>query len=207
MRFKAVWLSSLAVTAAMVTVAMTGQAQTATKTRHRRSRAAVSYSAASGSTSVKRGKAGALAVVNQFEKAYQRKDKQTMIMKLMVPVPSTDNNTLEKRYQWLRGYGPHDLPGSRHQPILFETSKGSFVPDSYTVTKVTPDGDRWKVQVREHGIYRDEDGRYDVSRARLITVTPYKGNYYVMDYVLMENPEDYGFYVDDISDKMTHLGK
>jgi len=34
-----------------------------------------------------------------------------------------------------------------------------------------------------------------------------KGKWYVMDYFLKENPEDYGFWVDDIVDHMTKVGK
>ena len=149
-------------------------------------------------------KTAVLSVVSRFEAAYKRKDKQAMIMKMMVP--SKDAETLEKRYQWLRGYGPTDMPGSRHPPILFESSRGSFVPDSYYITTVTPDQpNTWKVNIHEHGIYRDEDGRWDVKRIRQMTVMKYDGKYYVFDYVLMENPTDYGFFVDDITDKMIKL--
>ncbi len=149
-------------------------------------------------------KAAVLNVVSQFEAAYKAKDKKTIIFKLMVP--SKEAETLEKRYQWFRGYGPTDMPGSKHPPILFETSKGSFVPSSYYVTTVTPDEpNTWKVNIHEHGTYRDEDGRWDVQRLRQMTVIKYNGKYYVSDYVMMDNPTDYGFYVDDISDKMSKL--
>jgi hypothetical protein len=151
-------------------------------------------------------RAAILAVVAQFEQAYQHRDKKAMLFKLMVP--TTDEPTLEKRFQWFRGYGPHDMPGSAHPPILFETSKGSFVPSSYKVSAVAPaERGRWNVTVHEQGTYHDEDGRYKVSRIRRFTITMYKGKWYVMDYVLQENPEDYGFYVDDIIDKMIHVGK
>ncbi len=149
-------------------------------------------------------KAAVLNVVSKFEAAYKVKDKKTMIFALMVPTKEAE--ALEKRYQWFRGYGPTDMPGSRHPPILFETSKGSFVPSSYYVTTVTPDEpNTWKVNIHEHGTYHDEDGRYDVQRLRQMTVMKYNGKYYVSDYVMMDNPTDYGFYVDDISDKMIHL--
>lgn len=149
-------------------------------------------------------KAAVLAVVSQFEQAYKHKDKQTMLLKLMVP--TTDLGALEKRDQWLRGYGPRDMPGTRHPPILFETSKGSFVPSDYTVSSSAPlDSGHWDVTVKENGTYKDEDGRWKVTRVRHFKLTHYKGKWYVMDYVLAENPEDLGFYVDDISDKMTKL--
>lgn len=151
-------------------------------------------------------KAAALAVVNQFEQAYKRKDKQIMLMKLMVP--TTDALTLEKRYKWYRGYGPNDLPGSKQTLVLFESSHGSFVPSKYTVSSALPEeGGRWRVVVKEEGTYRDEDGRYKVNRIRHFKVTQFKGKWYIADYFLKENPEDYGFYCDDIVDKMTPLGK
>ncbi len=147
-----------------------------------------------------------IAVVNQFEQAYAHKDKKTMIMKLMVP--TEDAGALEKRYQWLRGYGPKDMPGSVHPPILFESSKGSFLPTHFAVTAASPtDSNHWNVTVREEGTYHDEDGKYRVNRVRRFTTTKFKGKWYVGDYVLMENTEDYGFFVDDIADKMTPLGK
>lgn len=146
-------------------------------------------------------KGAVLAVVEQWEQAYKRKDKQTLLMRLMVP--TTDLAALEKRYQWLRGYGPKDMPGTKHPPILFETSRGSFVPTGYKVMSAAPaENGRWDVVVREEGTYRDEDGTYDVVRVRQIKLTSYKGKWYVMDYTIKENPEDYGFYVDDIIDRM-----
>src|SRR5579871_3404024 len=147
-------------------------------------------------------RAAALAVVSQFEQAYEHRDKNTMLMKLMVP--TNDQAALEKRYQWLRGYGPKDLPGSVHPPILFDHNRGSFVPTSYKVAEAAPeDPSHWQVTVKEEGTYQDEDGHYHVSRIRHFKMTNYKGRWYVMDYYLQENPEDYGFFVDDISDKMT----
>lgn len=149
-------------------------------------------------------KGSALAAVDRFEQAYKKKDKQTMLMKLMTP--TQDAGTLEKRYQWLRGYGPKDDPGSKHPPILFESSRGSFVPTSYAVVSSAPAGsNKWQVVVRENGTYRDEDGRYKVLRQRIYTMQNVGGKWYVADYVLKENPEDYGFWVDDIIDKMTKL--
>lgn len=150
-------------------------------------------------------KAAVLSAVEKFEKAYQKQDKKAMLMKLMVP--TTDAGTLEKRYQWLRGYGPKDLAGSKHPPILFETSKGSFVPSEYKVTSSAPSNGSWNVGVEEKGSYKDEDGKYKVTRKRLVKVTKYKGSWYISDYVLRENPEDYGFYCDDIIDTMKPVGK
>jgi hypothetical protein len=151
-------------------------------------------------------RATVLAVVNRFEAAYKNRDKETLLLKLMVPVPTTDMATLEKRYQWLRGYGPNDLPGSAHPPILFDLRKGSFAPDSYKVLASAPiDAMHYAVTVREEGTYQDEDGHYKVMRVRHFKMTDYKGKWYVMDYYMQENPEDYGFFVDDITDKMTRI--
>lgn len=151
------------------------------------------------------GGSGALAVVRQFEDAYKRKDKKTLIMKLMVP--TNENNALEKRYQWLRGYGPHDMPGSVHPPILFQTWQGSFVPTNYKVVSSNPEGGRIHVVVEETGTYHDEDGRWKVVRKRHFKLTQLKGRWWVADYYNAQNAEDYGFWVDDIADKMTKLGK
>lgn len=149
-------------------------------------------------------RAQALAVVDQFEKAYQRKDSTTMILRLMVP--STDNAVLEKRYQWLRGYGPNDPPKGKRPPILFQTSHGSFVPTKYSVLSSRPlEKGRYEFVVREEGTYRDEDGRYRVVRVRNIKLTFFKGKWYIMDYQLPSNTETYGFYVDDITDQMTKI--
>ncbi len=150
------------------------------------------------------GKAAAIAVVNQFEAAYARRDKKTMLLKLMVPVPGTDRLTLQKRGEWYAGHGPGDAPGTA--PALFASARGSFVPTKYAITQVKPgEGGRFDVMVREEGTYRDEDGRYKVSRVRLVKTTTYKGKAYIMDYVLPSNQENYGFYVDDVSDTMTKL--
>jgi len=166
-------------------------ALTAGASQHRRS------SAGAGS-----GKTGVLATVDAFEQAYKRKDKKAMIFELMVP--TKDAESLEKRYQWFRGFGPKDMPGTKHPPILFETSKGSFVPTGYAVGAIKrADSTHWTVTVREQGTYRDEDGRYTVKRVRTFKIVQYNHKWFVADYVLADNPEDYGFWVDDILDKMT----
>ena len=81
-------------------------------------------------------KAQVTTLVAEFERAYQRKDKQTMIKKLMTPNP--DDLMVEKRFQWLQGYGPKDMPGSKHPPILFERPRGTFVPTAYALKSATP---------------------------------------------------------------------
>jgi hypothetical protein len=149
-------------------------------------------------------KAGITGIVDAFEAAYAHKDKKLMLMRLMAP--TKDDGALEKRYQWLRGYGPHDMPGTKHPPILFETSKGSFVPTSFKITSMTVSGPRsGTAYVEEKGTYRDEDGKYRVTRKRLFRLAQIGGKWYVSDYVIESNQEDYGFYVDDIADKMTKL--
>lgn len=149
-------------------------------------------------------KSGITAVVKQFETAYQHKDKKRMLMQLMAP--TQDDGALEKRYQWLRGYGPHDMPGTKHPPILFETSKGSFVPTSYRILSVNvSDAKHGTATVEEQGTYKDEDGKYRVRRKRLYRLINMRGKWYVSDYVITTNQEDYGFYVDDIADTMKKL--
>jgi hypothetical protein len=149
-------------------------------------------------------RAGIIAVVARFEQAYKAKDKKTLLMKLMVP--THDDNAIEKRYQWLRGYGPKDMPGTKHPPILFESSKGSFVPGSYKLKSVSvADAAHGSAVVEEQGSYQDEDGKYRVTRSRTFKLVNVKGVWYVADYVLPSNTEDYGFYVDDIADKMKKL--
>lgn len=149
-------------------------------------------------------KAGITGIVTRFETAYEHKDKKRMLMVLMAP--TKDDNALEKRYQWLRGYGPHDMPGTKHPPILFETSKGSFVPSSYKIKSISVSGPKsGTATVEETGTYKDEDGKYRVTRERLFRLVQIGGSWYVSDYVLTSNQEDYGFYVDDIADKMTKL--
>lgn len=174
---------------------------------------ALPWIANGGQTRKKRPKYGIVAgpvaqvshCVDQFERAYQKKDKKTMIFVLMLP--TKDAGTLEKRYQWYRGYGPTDMPGTVHPPILFETTKGSFVPTAYALqstTKETPT--QWHAVVQEWGTYHDEDGAYKVKRVRQIKLVKDGARWYIADYYIQENPEDYGFYVDDIIDKMTKNG-
>jgi hypothetical protein len=147
-------------------------------------------------------KAKVLAAVAEFEAAYKARNSRKMLLQLMVP--TTDQATIDRRLMWLRGYGKNDAP--RTHPILFESNYGSFSPRVYRVLSSAPiEGGRWSVVVREEGRSRDEDGQYEVMRVRHIKLTQLKGKWYVMDYVLKENPEKYGFYVDDISDKLTPI--
>jgi hypothetical protein len=149
-------------------------------------------------------RAGITAAVTRFEIAYEHKDKKAMLMKLMAP--TQDDGALEKRYQWLRGYGPKDMPGTKHPPILFETSKGSFVPTAFVIKSISiSDPTHGTATVEEKGTYRDEDGKYKVIRSRQFKLVAIHGIWYVADYVLTSNTEDYGFYVDDISDKMIKM--
>ncbi|MDE2126580.1 MAG: hypothetical protein KGJ62_08320 [Armatimonadetes bacterium] len=150
-------------------------------------------------------KLSVLQVVKTWETAYEHKQRERMLMTLMEP--SEDAETLEKRYQWLRGYGPHDMPGSRHPPILFDNDRGSFVPGDYKVLEVLKQSPTaWRVTVAEHGTYHDEDGNWKVERQRDVKVVKYNNKWYVADYVLRSNTEDYGFYVDDIADTMVKAG-
>jgi hypothetical protein len=140
--------------------------------------------------------------VDLWERAYQRRDKQTLIMKLLVTTKDADK--VEQRYQWLRGYGPTDMPGTVHPPILFDRNKGSFHPTQYALmktTKISPA--EWDNTVQEKGTYHDEEGDWMVTRVRHITVVKVGANYYVKNYYLEDNPDAYGFGVDDIKDKMT----
>lgn len=148
-------------------------------------------------------KAEVTALVAQFEKAYQRKDKVTMIKKLMTPNP--DDLMVEKRYQWLQGYGPKDLPGSKHPPILFERPRGTFVPTAYTLRSLTPgDATHYEASVTEKGTYTDEDGKYKVERIRKIKCRKVGAKWYIEDYPAPSD-DDLGFGVDDIQDKMTKI--
>ena len=143
------------------------------------------------------------ALVTQFEKAYQRKDKVTMIKKLMTPNP--DDLMVEKRYQWLQGYGPKDMPGSKHPPILFERPRGTFVPTAYTLRGLTPaDATHIVASVTEKGTYTDEDGKYKVERIREIKCRKVGAKWYIEDYPA-PSEDDLGFGVDDIKDKMTKI--
>ena len=142
-------------------------------------------------------------LVAQFEKAYQRKDKVTMIKKLMTPNP--DDLMVEKRYQWLQGYGPKDMPGSKHPPILFERPRGTFVPTAYTLRALTPgDATHYEASVTENGTYTDEDGKYKVERIRKIKCRKVGAKWYIEDYPAPSD-DDLGFGVDDIQDKMTKI--
>lgn len=148
-------------------------------------------------------KAQVTELVMKFEKAYERKDKVTMITKLMTPDP--DDLMVEKRYQWLRGYGPKDMPGSRHPPILFERPRGTFVPKSYLIKSAKPvDSTHFVVSVEENGTYTDEDGKYKVERIRNIKCRRVSNKWYIEDYPAPTD-DDLGFGVDDISDKMTKI--
>ena len=159
--------------------------------------------AASGKDSGGSAKAQVTELVAQFEKAYQRKDKKTMITKLMTPSP--DDLMLEKRYQWLQGYGPKDMPGSKHPPILFERPRGTFVPTAYALRSLTPgDATHYVATVGEKGIYTDEDGKYKVERIRQIKCRKMGGKWYIEDYPA-PGQDDLGFGVDDIQDKMTKI--
>jgi hypothetical protein len=143
-----------------------------------------------------------LAAVDAFEKAYQRKDKTTMLTKMMYP--TKDKNILNKRYQWLRGYGVDEIPGMVRPPILFTTAPGSYVPTSYKVVKAEPiDAGNWLVVVSEKGSCQEEGKKYAVERVRHITLYLLYGKWYINNYYNTENPDEYGFWVDDIKDKMT----
>ena len=149
-------------------------------------------------------KAEVTAAVKQFEEAYKRKDAKTMILKLMAP--TQDKGKIQQRGEWLKGNGPGDAPNTA--PPLFTSNRGSFVPSKYVIASATPQSaDKWTVVVKEDGTYRDEDGKYKVSRTRHVTVIKYKNKWLISDYVMKENPTNYGFFVDDISDKMIPLGK
>ena len=149
-------------------------------------------------------KAAVTATVKQFEEAYKRKDANTMITKLMAP--TQDKGKIQQRGEWLKGNGPGDAPNTA--PPLFKSNRGSFVPSKYVIASAMPQGaDKWQVVVKEDGTYKDEDGKYKVSRTRYVTVTKAKNKWLIADYVMKENPTNYGFFVDDISDKLTPIGK
>ncbi len=156
---------------------------------------------ASASKSSSAGAGSALAVVDAFEKAYQRKDKNTMLLKLMTP--TKDTGTLNKRYQWLRGYGVDELPSAVRPPILFTTALGSYVPTAYKVVSSSAvSAQEYSVTVKENGGCREEGVNYKVERTRRFKLLKLNGKWFVSDYVNPTNTEEYGFYVDDISDKM-----
>lgn len=147
------------------------------------------------------GGKSALAVVEAFEKAYQRKDKNTMILKLMTP--TKDVGTLNKRYQWFRGYGVDEKPSAVRPPILFTTAPGSYVPTTYKVVSSSAvSATEYSVTVFEKGGCREEGVNYAVERTRRFKLLKVGGKWLVSDYVNPTNTEEYGFFVDDISDKM-----
>jgi hypothetical protein len=149
-------------------------------------------------------KAAVMAAVKKFEEAYKRKDANMMITKLMAP--TQDKVKIQQRGEWLKGNGPGDAPNTA--PPLFKSNRGSFVPSKYVISSATPQSkDKWQVVVKEDGTYKDEDGKYKVSRTRHVTVTKAGGKWLIADYVMKENPTNYGFFVDDISDKMTPIGQ
>lgn len=149
-------------------------------------------------------KTAVTAIVKEFEEAYKRKDANTMITKLMAP--TQEKGKIQQRGEWLKGNGPGDAPNTA--PPLFKSNRGSFVPSKYVIASATPQSaDKWQVVVKEDGTYKDEDGKYKVSRTRYVTVTKAKNKWLIADYVMKENPTNYGFFVDDISDKMTPIGK
>jgi len=165
------------------------------KSRHRGHK-----SSAKGNSS-SAGAGSALAVVDAFEKAYQRKDKNTMILKLMTP--TKDVGILNKRYQWYRGYGVDEKPSAVRPPILFTTAPGSYVPTTYkVVTSGANSSQEYSVTVKEKGGCREEGVNYSVERVRRFKLLKVNGKWLVSDYVNPTNTEEYGFFVDDISDKM-----
>ena len=144
------------------------------------------------------------AVIDAFEKAYQKKDKATMLLKLMYP--TTDKNIINKRMQWLRGYGIDEVPAAVRPPILFTTAPGSFVPTTYKLVSANPvDGTNWSAIVEEKGGCREESKRFSVERKRNVTLLQMKGKWYINNYYNQINPDEYGFWVDDITDKMVQI--
>jgi hypothetical protein len=142
-----------------------------------------------------------LATIDAFEKAYQRKDKNTMLLKLMYP--TTDKNLLNKRYQWLRGYGVDEVPAANRPPILFITAAGSYVPKTYKVISANPTSSaNWTAVVEETGSCQEEGKRFSVKRRRTVTLAGMNGKWYIDNYFNPENPDEYGFWVDDITDEM-----
>lgn len=158
------------------------------------------WTAAAGQTGGE--KQAVLNTVRAFETAYMKKNKTEMLMKLMAP--TKDPVKVQQRYEWLRGHGPGDAPNTA--PILFQSARGSFVPTRYKVsssTKTSPTS--WTVVVNEEGRSYDEDGKYIVQRKRYFKIVKVGKKWMVGDYYLRENPTNYGFPVDDISDKMKKI--
>lgn len=185
----------LSVIACVGIVAVTTSTFALQKSKHRGHKS----SAKGGSSSA--GAGSALAVVDAFEKAYQRKDKNTMILKLMTPTKEV--GLLNKRYQWLRGYGVDEKPSAVRPPILFTTAPGSYVPTTYKVVSSGANSSQeYSVTVKEKGGCREEGVNYSVERVRRFKIVKMNGKWLVSDYVNPTNTEEYGFFVDDISDKM-----
>lgn len=145
-----------------------------------------------------------IAVLAAFEQAYSRKDKATMLTKLMYP--TKDKNMINKRMQWFRGYGIDEVPAAVRPPILFTTAPGSFVPAVYTLISANPiDGANWGAVVEEQGTCREEGKRFSVKRRRNVTLTQMGGKWYINNYYNTQNPDEFGFWVDDITDKMIEI--
>lgn len=148
-------------------------------------------------------KQAVLSTVRAFENAYMKKNKRQMLMVLMAP--TKDLVKIQQRYEWLRGHGPGDAPNTA--PILFQSARGSFVPTRYTISSSKPtDAKTWTVVVNEEGKSYDEDGKYLVQRKRFFKIVKVGKKWMVGDYYLKENPTNYGFPVDDISDKLQKIG-
>lgn len=183
-------------------VALLGLSLPVNAQKHKQGKSHKSPKATSNTASGTKGKV--LAVIDAFEKAYQRKDKNTMLTKLVYP--TTDKNILNKRYQWIRGYGVDEVPAAVRPPILFTTAPGSFVPKSYKVISVNAiDGANWGAVVEEKGSCQEEGKRFSVERKRNVTVTQMNGKWYINNYYNKENPDEFGFWVDDITDKMVQV--
>src|SRR5262249_39262699 len=135
---------------------------------------------------------GPRLTVDQWERAYMNQDKKTMILKLMTP--QTDDNGMQRRYQWLRGYGPKDAPYPV-PPILFEPSKAPFVPNKYQILPLSPGSApaEMRAVVREEGSYKDEVP-FKVTRVRQIDLRKVGSRWLIHDYYLKENKGvDLGF--------------
>lgn len=148
-------------------------------------------------------RAAVLNTVREFETAYMKKQKGKMLMQMMAP--TKDPVKIQQRYEWLRGNGPGDAPNTA--PILFQSARGSFVPSRYNVlTAIKESPSQWKVIVNEEGKSYDEDGKYTVIRKRHFKIVQVGKKWMVGDYYLLQNATNYGFPVDDISDKLQKLG-
>lgn len=167
--------------------------------KHKHSKPTKATSKKGGKPSGTRGQVA--AVIEAFEQAYAKKDKATMLQKLMYP--TTDKNVLNKRLQWLRGYSLDEDARSVRPPILFTTAPGSYVPTGYKLISANPiDGANWGAIVEEKGSCREEGKKFSVERRRNVTLIQVKGKWYINNYYNKENPDEFGFWVDDITDKM-----